>query len=74
MVQAGEPFVLRIVHASGGKPLPLALSDSAGGVCNMSVIAWDGVYLDANLYQTEVHMVAASRAEVQVLCSAAGKV
>jgi FtsP/CotA-like multicopper oxidase with cupredoxin domain len=46
-VRAGKPFVLRVLHASGGKPLPLTLSDSAA--CNRSVIAWDGVYLDANL-------------------------
>lgn len=70
VVRENEPFVLRIVHASGGKPLPLELSDSAA--CNLSIIAWDGVYLDANLYEEEVNMVAASRADVQILCSASG--
>lgn len=70
VVRENEPFVLRLVHASGGKPLPLEMSDSS--VCNVSIIAWDGVYLEANLYETEVNMVAASRADVQILCSASG--
>jgi hypothetical protein len=56
---------------SGGKPLPLTLSDSAA--CNLSVIAWGGVYLDANLYEEEeVRLVTASRVELQLLCGAPG--
>jgi hypothetical protein len=71
-VRAGEPFVVRVLHASGGKPLPVTLSDSAA--CNLSVIAWDGVYLDANLYEEEeVRLVAASRVELQLLCGAPGQ-
>ena len=70
VVKQSEPFVLRVLHASGGKPLPLALSSPA--VCNVSSIAWDGVYLQANQYEQQVNMVAASRVELQVLCSEEG--
>jgi hypothetical protein len=53
------------------KALPLIHTDSAA--CNLSVIAWDGVYLDANLYEEEeVRLVAASRVELQLLCGAPG--
>jgi FtsP/CotA-like multicopper oxidase with cupredoxin domain len=67
---AGEPFVFRIVHASGGRPTPLTISDNVA--CNLSIIAWDGVYLDANLYVSEANLVAASRVELQLLCDAPG--
>jgi hypothetical protein len=56
---------------TGGKPLPLIHTDSAA--CNLSVIAWDGVYLDANLYdEEEVSLEEASRVELQLLCGAPG--
>jgi hypothetical protein len=69
MVQ-GSPSIFRIVHAAGGGPLVLTLSDAS--VCSMTVLAWDGVYLTGRLPQTEVHIVAASRVEVEVSCSQEG--
>ena len=71
MVQA-SPSVFRIVHAAGGGPLELVLSDS--DVCNMAVLAWDGVYLDARLPQTELLIVAAARVEIEVICTEPGAI
>lgn len=65
-----SPSIFRIVHAAGGGPLVLTPSNSA--VCNMTVLAWDGVYLTARLPQDEVRMVAASRVEIEVTCSEVG--
>ncbi|CAE7661735.1 unnamed protein product, partial [Symbiodinium microadriaticum] len=65
-----SPSVFRIVHAAGGGPLQLSLSDKVA--CVMAVLAWDGVYLDARLPQTELHIVAAARVDIEVTCKEEG--
>lgn len=64
-----SPIIHRVLHAAGGQPLPLAASSDS---CSVTVLAWDGVYLDARLPQEEVNMVAASRVEVDVNYTEAG--
>ena len=71
-MRTDSAVILRVVHAAGGKPLPMTLSTTAAASCSMAVLAWDGVYLDQRLPQSTVNMVAASRVEVEVVCSADG--
>ena len=66
--------VLRIVHAAGGGPLYLTVQPDSQGVppCSLTVLAWDGVYLQERLPQDTVSLVAASRVDVEVNCSVSG--
>lgn len=72
VLEQNSPSVLRIVHAAGGGPLPLIVvaesGASASSICEMVVIAWDGVYLDGRLVQEQVTVVAAARVEFEITC------
>lgn len=62
--------ILRVISASGGGQLDIVVNSS--GVCDMYVIAYDGVYLDAKLHKEVVRLVEGSRADIEILCTHPG--
>lgn len=69
-VTQDSAFILRVVSASGGGQLDIAINSS--DICSMFVIAYDGVYLDAKLPKDVVRLVEGSRADIEVLCTQSG--
>lgn len=67
----GSHSIFRIIVASGGGRLYLTIKEGSG-TCSMSVIAYDGVYLDALESKDTIGLVEASRADVQISCSQEG--
>jgi len=66
--------ILRTVHAAGGAPIYIsaAATDDGGAPCSLTVLAWDGVYLDERLDYETVSLVAASRVDIEVTCTRSG--
>ena len=66
--------ILRIVHAAGGAPIYISVQgdDNSSPACSLTVLAWDGVYLDQRLDQNVVSLVAASRVDVEIICWRSG--
>lgn len=68
--------IFRVLHAAGGGPLHLSVfPDETNGnmlPCSMTVLAWDGVYLDERLDYDRVSIVAASRVDIEVTCVVSG--
>jgi FtsP/CotA-like multicopper oxidase with cupredoxin domain len=78
-VYQNNTSILRIVHAAGGGPLALQLQantlynyEGDSSKCIMSVIAWDGVYLESIHHVDPIYMSAAARADVQIRCVESG--
>lgn len=69
-ITQSSPIIFRMVHASGGAPLRLSLSDDAQ--CIMTVIAWDGVYASRRSTQKLITIPAGGRCEIEVRCIALG--
>jgi FtsP/CotA-like multicopper oxidase with cupredoxin domain len=65
-----SPSYLHTLNAFGGIPLELTISNPS--VCEMSVIAYDGIYQTARWARTSVNIPAASRAVIEVFCSQTG--
>ena len=65
--------ILRTVHAAGGAPIYISAATSDGDTpCTLTVLAWDGVYLDGRLDYDTVSLVAASRVDIEVTCTTSG--
>jgi FtsP/CotA-like multicopper oxidase with cupredoxin domain len=69
-LRQNSPSYLRTLNAFGGVPLELSISDPS--VCEMNVIAYDGVYQTARWFRTMVNIPAASRAVIEVFCKETG--
>jgi FtsP/CotA-like multicopper oxidase with cupredoxin domain len=67
-----SPMILRIIHATGGQPLRLSLTQ--GAACLMTVLAWDGVYLRSRMNLDLVTIPAGGRCEIEVKCVELGPV
>lgn len=61
--------VLRVLHAAGGGPASITVSDG----CKMYLFGTDGVYTDKKLELSIINIVAASRAEIELVCHNEGK-
>ena len=69
---ANSPSVLQMVHAHGAGPLLMSIDSDN---CSLSILAWDGVYLDQRidlLPEDTINLVAAGRVEVEVRCRTPG--
>jgi FtsP/CotA-like multicopper oxidase with cupredoxin domain len=65
-ITQSSPIIFRLVHASGGPPLRLSLTE--GAACLMTVLAWDGVYSRARTALPLLTIPAGGRCEVEVKC------
>lgn len=65
-ITQSSPIIFRLVHASGGPPLRLSLTE--GAVCLMTVLGWDGVYSRARTDLSLLTIPAGGRCEVEVKC------
>lgn len=63
--------ILQLVHAVGGDKMDLEFRGPSTG-CSMTVIAWDGVYLQTPYTASIVSLMAASRVDVVVTCTTSG--
>jgi FtsP/CotA-like multicopper oxidase with cupredoxin domain len=70
-ITQSSPIVFRLIHASGGPPLRLSLTE--GALCLMSVIAWDGVYARARTTLSLLTIPAGGRCEVEIKCGDLGE-
>jgi FtsP/CotA-like multicopper oxidase with cupredoxin domain len=73
-MRVNSPSILRMVHAHGAGPLLMSINNDDNN-CSLTILAWDGVYLDERLELTNdetVNLVAAGRVEVEVLCHSLG--
>jgi hypothetical protein len=71
---ADSPSVLQMVHAHGAGPLLMSI-DGDDGNCSISILAWDGVYLDQRIDlhpEDTINLVAAGRVEVEIRCRTPG--
>ena len=76
-LNTSSPSILRIVHAHGAGPLLLRILNDPLESCSLTILAWDGVYLDERLpvgSDETLNVVAAGRVDVEVFCTAPGTV
>jgi FtsP/CotA-like multicopper oxidase with cupredoxin domain len=69
-----SPSLLQMVHAHGAGPLLMSI-DGDDGNCSISILAWDGVYLDERIdlhLEETINLVAAGRVEVEIRCRSQG--
>ena len=69
-VGMSEPVLLQIVAALGGGLVTLEFPSPSS--CEMTVIAYDGVYLRSAITVDTVRLVEGGRADVQVMCTSPG--
>lgn len=75
-LNTSSPSILRIVHAHGAGPLLLQILGDPLKVCSLTILAWDGIYLDERLpvdMLATLNLVAAGRVDVEVMCTAPGQ-
>jgi len=72
---AGSWLRLKMINAFGGNQVlsNFGFVGSAHKVCELKVLAYDGVYLRAPRLQSSVLLASGGRADVAVRCSVAGK-
>lgn len=66
-----------MVHAHGAGPILMSIenNDNNNNECNISILAWDGIYLNEKIIlnnEKTINLVAAGRVEVEILCSKTG--
>lgn len=75
VVQRNEPRRLRIVNAGGSQLLYMTLAKgagAAGGTCNVTLLATDGVYSDRPRSIARIVIPPGGRADVAFFCNATG--
>jgi FtsP/CotA-like multicopper oxidase with cupredoxin domain len=68
-----NPYIFKIVNAGTGGSLHITLPTTATS-CSGTVIAVDGVYLQARWERTSVHLPPGSRVDLELFCDFTGNV